>query len=226
MHKQLISALCLSIGIGLLLSSLKGQTTFGSTAIGTTEWTESRLLETAERYEAGEILYFSTKEDFISYLDWYLTQYRLKDVIRYYSLNDWMSYLPPQMQYDRDTLLAMIREQFPLPGGKPQIEEIKDVCRIVREGLEYDLAADKLPLDESIRSGKGVCWHYAKIAKVLLTDAGIPTKIVYGTAYGVPHMWLCCQTDNGILYADPQSGIIDPEIYTSHYVAGPYVTLN
>ncbi len=190
-----------------VLSLAQSSSVFGAVCPSSSE----SLVSAAERYESGAYLSFESSEDFLSFISWYLTQYRLKDMAASdYRMTDGKSRLAESGRYDREKLKKKILDSFsPLSGISDQ-EKIEDACRQIRSLLSYDPQSLRLSLDQALDSGTGVCWHFAKIASVLLTEAGIPSEPVFGTMGGTSHMWLCCRTEAGSVWADPQTGIISP----------------
>ena len=79
-----------------------------------------------------------------------------------------------------------------------KLEVVSAVYAYVCEHIQYDhekaatVQSGYLPkVDETMRSGKGICFDYAALAAAMLRSQGIPTKIIFG--YVAPdnlyHAW-------------------------------------
>ena len=71
------------------------------------------------------------------------------------------------------------------------------VYRYVTENIKYDeeLAANVksgyLPdIDNTMDSGKGICFDYASLMAAMLRSQGIPTKLVVGYSGDAYHAWI------------------------------------
>lgn len=179
----------------------------------------------AREYESGRAVFFESRETFLSFVSWYLTQYRLEDVFAAgYRLEDGKSLLGENKFYDRTALEEKILTSFSPLSGNSDREKILHACSQIRERMTYDAEAGTLSLGQALDSGKGVCWHFAKVAHFLLSRAGIPSRILFGTLNGIPHMWLCCSTESGHVWADPQGGILEAEDRKGYDVL-PYLSV-
>ena len=51
--------------------------------------------------------------------------------------------------------------------------------------------------DETLQSGKGICFDYASLGAAMLRSQGIPAKIVTGTVspQGIYHAWIMVNID-------------------------------
>ena len=79
-----------------------------------------------------------------------------------------------------------------------RLEVVSAVYSFVCENIRYDyekaaaVQTGYLPdVDETLRSGKGICFDYAALAAAMLRSQGIPTKVIFG--YVAPdnlyHAW-------------------------------------
>lgn len=94
---------------------------------------------------------------------------------------------------EREEVINAIFSYFGKIEGNTTQEKMYDVCNKLEELMEYDLTYEPSSLLESIKSGKGVCWQYAKIAKILLDDAGVDNELMIGYLNGnrrEAHAWL------------------------------------
>lgn len=177
------------------------------------------------RFEAGESIAFSSIREYYNFFEQYLTQYRLEDLKGGYPLTGMETSIPDERRYDRESVRQHILTLFSLTDAMDPRETIEEVCRQIRSTIRYDQTASGLTLEEALASGCGVCWHYVKIADVVLEDSGIPTEIIHGSVLGTPHMWLRCQTGTQWLLADPQIGILPGSCYEGRYLPYPYLSV-
>ena len=79
-----------------------------------------------------------------------------------------------------------------------ELELVKAVYRFVTSSVKYDrdkaatVQSGYLPdPDETMRTGKGICFDYASLAAAMLRSQGIPTKEIFGyvSPDGVYHAW-------------------------------------
>lgn len=209
-----------------------GTETFSQAAVrfygqlpGGTPITHSLLALAFARFEAGETVRFTSLGEYYDFFEEYLTQYRLEDLRGGYALTGMELSIPEEKKYDREGVRQVILERFPMPPGLTPRQAVEEVCRQIPDAIRYDASAAGLTLEEALAAGQGVCWHYVKIADVILEQAGIPTEIVHGSVMGLPHMWIRCQTGNQSVLADPQVGILTASDYQSRYRPYPYLRI-
>lgn len=176
------------------------------------KYVDSGIDGLAARFEQGERLTFPGRQEVLNFLEYYTYGYRLGFPAGEYNLahtdgNGYSVMLGESMRYDRQSVRSLILSEVgPLSGDTPY-EKIYDACRKL-DGWEYDASYSTKPMDEAIRNRKGVCWHFAKVAAVLLEDAGFETEIMvglvdnYGTT-GDAHEMLRCKVDGKWIYVDP-----------------------
>ena len=70
---------------------------------------------------------------------------------------------------------------------------------------------------------KGVCWHYCKLVKILLEDAGIMCDTVSVTVEDECHMILKTFVEGKWLYIDPTMYTSDSEEYIMDEAAYQYL---
>lgn len=181
------------------------------------------------RFENGDRLSFRDKAEAGSFLEEYLLQYRLYDIrTEIYSVARYDDYVillyPGEGEYDRDSLKQSILEQFEVPKGNTSIEKITDVCRTLNENMVYDMKFADAALPSALKNGRGVCWHFAKIAAVLLRESGVPTTVTHGLLERESHIWLQCRLEDGtVIHVDLEEGILDEE-HMRQLTLTPYVT--
>lgn len=160
----------------------------------------------AEKFEKGETLSFATQEEVKDFLNFYAIDYRLSDYEKYqmaaYSDHVEIS-LKPEQRYDRESVKAQILSTYGQLEGTTALELISDACKRIDDKLTYDVNYQYTSMTEALQNGRGVCWHYAKSASVLLEAANIETELVYAKYEGVTHMLLKCNVNGEWIYADP-----------------------
>lgn len=77
------------------------------------------------------------------------------------------------------------------------LDYVEQVYRYVIENIEYDdelaanVTADYLPvIDNTLDSGKGICFDYASLMAAMLRSQNIPTKLVVGYSGDAYHAWI------------------------------------
>ena len=184
--------------------------------------------DTFVRFENGEAQSFKDKEEAKRFLEEYLLQYRMYDirtdrypVVRY--SGHVVLLFPDDRKYDRDHVVEEVRKRFGSPEGDSAPERIEDVCRRLNGRMVYDTAFAGAVMPLSLKTGRGVCWQYVKIAAVLLRESGVPTEVVHGLLDGDSHVWLRCRLEDGtVADVDPEEGILD-KAQMEHLTITPYI---
>lgn len=77
------------------------------------------------------------------------------------------------------------------------LDYVEQVYRYVIENIEYDdelaanVEADYLPvIDNTLDTGKGICFDYASLMAAMLRSQNIPTKLVVGYSGDAYHAWI------------------------------------
>ena len=100
-----------------------------------------------------------------------------------------MDYLTTESQEDyTDQKIAEIMSGLDLDEAS-QYEKVKAVHSYIVDHVEYDDDLEKYSAYEGLYSGETVCQGYALLAYKLLTEAGVPTKIIGGESFGDGHAW-------------------------------------
>ena len=125
-----------------------------------------------------------------------------------YLENEFVPFLRPStyVNYSRDS--ACVRKAAELAAGAAdELGFVGSVYDFVCSGVTYDrekaatVKSGYLPApDETMSSGKGICFDYAALAASMLRSQGIPTKMVFGyvAPQGLYHAWN--------MFYTPQSG--------------------
>ncbi len=181
--------------------------------------------ELAEKFSEGERVTFETESDLADFWDYWDLQEMLNantdsckrttNADGTYSLKipDEKSYC-----YDKIALKDKIVEKFesgPWAEAKLTGENVSDkvltACGLIWSKLSYDLNYSNVSMENALDDGRGVCWHYARAAKVLLEDAGIYTETMAVTTNllssdktsGNLHMIIRCWDGEKWIYSDP-----------------------
>lgn len=92
------------------------------------------------------------------------------------------------------------------------MDYVTRVYQYVTDSIDYDLElaqdppVDYVPSpDDTIASGKGICFDYASLMTVLLRSQGIPTKLVVGYSGQQYHAWISVYLE--------ETGWMDKTIY-------------
>jgi len=179
---------------------------------------ENPMAKNPERYEPlckeleenGEI-HVNSLKDMVSFFDYYDFQYSLNNIHNDYfeftgdnnggyvvTLKDWY-------KYDREYVKNLIREKFGSLEGET-IEERLLSASLKLKDMVYDMDYESKNLVDSVNDMHGVCWQYAKIAQVLLEDAGYDVELWFGyyaDSKDTGHCWLSVNDNNKIYYSDP-----------------------
>lgn len=87
---------------------------------------------------------------------------------------------------------------------------------------EYDITQTNEPFREALKTGKGVCYHYARYMKELLDQRGIRSEYVEGVylpALTGSHVWLKVYDEsNNAFYMDPTIFDREPFLDNGHCI--------
>lgn len=170
--------------------------------------TDSTLISEAQQLESGEILTFGSLDELKGFLCFYAGNYRLLDNVqyKYRQLADGTTTLALEeaQMYDRETVEAQILAVFGTAQGATAAEKAAYASEIVYQAMSYDVNYQYASMDKAIADRTGVCWHYAKIAMVMLTKAGVDCEVQTVTYQGVYHALCRCTDEAGeVFYIDP-----------------------
>lgn len=106
---------------------------------------------------------------------------------------------------------------------------VENVYNYVIKNIKYDNAkAQNIPLDyipvidETLESGKGICFDYASLMAAILRAQGIPTKLVVGYSGQAYHAWISVYTketgwvDDIIEFDGNSWSLMDPTLASSN----------
>lgn len=99
-------------------------------------------------------------------------------------------------------------------GARSDLDVVENIYQYVISQISYDndkaasVAYGYLPVvDETLRSGKGICFDYAALMTGMLRSLGVPCKLVVGYAGTAYHAWVSVWTEEtgwieGVIYFD------------------------
>lgn len=110
-------------------------------------------------------------------------------------------------------------------GSSNDLDYVEQIYRYIIENITYDdeLAANIQPgylpvIDNTLDTGKGICFDYASLMAALLRSQGIPTKLEIGYSGDAYHAWISVYLKeigwvNGIIKFDGVSwSLMDPTL--------------
>ncbi|MDR3364678.1 MAG: transglutaminase-like domain-containing protein [Clostridiales Family XIII bacterium] len=119
-------------------------------------------------------------------------------------------------------------------GSKSDLKTIENVFVYVTGNVEYDydkaatVQSGYVPnVDETLSSGKGICFDYASLTTCMLRTQGIPCQLVVGYAGEAYHAWISVHVEgvgwvaNMIQFDGDQWTLMDPTFASSGDTADP-----
>ncbi len=123
-----------------------------------------------------------------------------------------MPFLYPNQYVWYDENSEAVQKAWELAGGLTSERDIAEsLYRFVVKSMTYDTEKAKtvqkgyLPdADQSLESGKGICFDYAELLAVMLRAEGIPTKMLIGTVTpeNLYHSWNSVYIDGEWVWMD------------------------
>ena len=113
--------------------------------------------------------------------------------------DDFQPYLRPNdyVNYNADSR-CVARAAELAAGADSQLDVVKAVYGFICRTVTYDthkaatVKSGYMPVpDETMATGKGICFDYASLAAAMLRSQGIPTKVIFGyvSPDGLYHAW-------------------------------------
>lgn len=182
----------------------------------------------AKKYENHNRLDFSDETEFKSFLNYYLLQYQMYNngsFHVYFNRNSkdgsYSTTLGNQANYDRNNAILSVLQRFGRLNAGNAYEQVNEAC-LKASSIKYDASSYNVSLQDAMKFNKGVCWHYAKVASILLNDAGIYTEVMVGNYKAMNgsiglHMWIRCLINGKWVYADPTLYSQFPSFYNISY---------
>ena len=101
-------------------------------------------------------------------------------------------------------------------GAASELDAVERIYHFVIENVSYDdvkaatVTSGYLPtVDETLTSGKGICFDYAALTSAMLRSQDIPTRLEIGYSGSIYHSWISVYT--------PETGWIDGLIQFTGY---------
>ena len=205
---------------GYFMANYTGEQTGNSTDIKVTVVTSQHRADNQEQYrynlrQDGEYEAFPLSDGD----DYYLIQVNKRtDGNRYAILlsveidvvleDEFGPFLVPSqyVNYDKNSTALKFAREISGEATSP-LEKVDAVYAYITKNIDYDtefaehvLTQDPygyLPdIDETLRTGKGICFDYSAITAAMLRSMGIPAKMVHGWAGTVYHAWIMVYTED------------------------------
>jgi hypothetical protein len=121
-------------------------------------------------------------------------------------------------------------------GSKGDVDTISDIFEFVTKNVDYDyekaatVESGYLPnVDETLSTGKGICFDYASLMTAMMRSQRIPCKLVVGYAGEAYHAWISAYVegtgwvDNIIEFDGAKWYFMDPTFVASGDKSDPNV---
>lgn len=168
--------------------------------------------ELSELYEKGETLELNL-DDSIAWIQFYTDQYRLDEddlqgIHKYRGpKNDEIAYTfnIGDNTYDKEYIKQVVFNRYGhIDKNKSNLKKCREALDKISTSGVYDDTYNCVDLDVAIEHRKMVCWHVAKIFKILMEDADVETEALTVKTSGDYHE-ICRWKDenNKWHYSDP-----------------------
>ena len=162
----------------------------------------------AKKFEEIGYIEFKSLDEANGFLEFYMFQYsltnlkvdryRLEKVIVYDNRNNVeLDYVYRLSLLDnsvkRQDVVDMILAKYGTLDGATIQEKLYSACEKIVNSMTYNRLYEPALLSQAVEDNQGVCWQYAKIAKVLLEADGINSEVMLGYFNGnkeEAHAWL------------------------------------
>lgn len=143
--------------------------------------------------------------------------------------NEFLPFLYPNqyVKFSKDSQ-AVAKGAELAAGAQDELDVVGRVYDAVVQGVAYDdaklegLPSSYLPdVDETLSSGKGICFDYAALMTAMLRSQRIPTRLIVGYSGDVYHAWISVYVAevgwiNNIIHFDGTSWVrMDPTFAAS-----------
>lgn len=126
-----------------------------------------------------------------------------------------------------------VKKAEELSQGKTELETVSAIYNYIITNVTYDTAkansvqSGYLPsVDDTLATGKGICFDYASLMTAMLRSVGIPTRLDIGyVSGGLYHAWISTYIEdtgwvNGLIYFDGTTWkLMDPTFGAGGYSA-------
>ena len=110
-------------------------------------------------------------------------------------------YSSQYVRFTRESL-AVSTAQEAVKTAASDLDAVSDVYHYVITHVSYDeekaasVSSDYLPdVDETLRTGKGICFDYASLTCAMLRSQNIPARLEIGYAGDIYHAWISVYTE-------------------------------
>lgn len=184
--------------------------------------------ELSTKYENGEQLEFETAQEYIDWAEYYVRNYNLYDE----NLPVILENLGPgengkhtvkversKKRLKRDIIKQKIIDKYGHLEGCDWRTATLDGFHKILDNSTYTKESTRINMIDAMNSNKYVCWHYARLLKTLLEDAGYNPEILICWSYGDFHSLLRLQTEDGKWhYIDPTFASGKEPLYYTDYI--------
>ena len=105
------------------------------------------------------------------------------------------------MNFNADTQAVSTASEA-VKEARSDLDAVSDIYHFVIENVVYDeekaetVTSGYLPdVDETLSSGKGICFDYAALTAAMLRSQNIPTRLEIGYAGDIYHAWISVYVD-------------------------------
>lgn len=109
---------------------------------------------------------------------------------------------PNQYVYFNSDTQAVATASETVAGASDDLDAVADIYHYVIEHVVYDeekaasVSSGYLPnVDETLESGKGICFDYAALTAAMLRSQDIPTRLEIGYSGDIYHAWISVYTE-------------------------------
>lgn len=141
---------------------------------------------------------------------------------------------PSQYVWYTPESLAVLKAPEICAGAKTDLGAVEKIFLYVTKTVSYDydkaatVQSGYLPdIDETLQTGKGICFDYASLITAMLRSQGIPCKLDIGYAGKAYHAWISVYSKetgwiaNYIELHDDQWSMLDPTFYAGGSTGDP-----
>jgi hypothetical protein len=141
---------------------------------------------------------------------------------------------PSQYVWYTPESLAVSKAQEICAGAKTDLGAVEKIFLYVTDTVAYDydkaatVQSGYLPnIDETLQTGKGICFDYASLITAMLRSQRIPCKLDIGYAGKAYHAWISIYSEktgwiaNYIELHDDQWSMLDPTFYAGGSTGDP-----
>ena len=145
--------------------------------------------------------------------------------------NDFLPFLYPNQYVNYTADSKTVAKAAELCGSLGEVDKVGKVFDFVVDNVKYDYDFDKevsegkhtgyLPtVDNTLATGKGICFDYAALMTAMLRSQNIPCKLVIGYAGQVYHAWINVYIEgvgwvDKVIYFDGTNWILMDPTFTS-----------